>query len=533
MLTTLSMAAWGGKSLRRRLLGTVAIALSLGIPCMVSMAPAGAQTLYVDDDAPASCACGAPVKSHDSECGQPGKPFSCIQDAIASGLPFDTLTVRDGTYHECVALTYGGASETERRTIQAESPHGATIDCPTRKSIALYLHGSHVTVRGLRVTGGYIGIDIVGAKPDQTNAGTDVVVEDTEVLGNATGVLLQRHCANVRLTRLDIHDNTPHDGLKIDTYYPGRITDTIVEASRIHHNRNQGIGEGNAEHTIIRNCEIDHNGTNGQTHGFYMKGFEGSIQNNKVHDNAGYGIHLWAAPRGTAARHYIVEENDVYANGSGGIVLGGNPAEADPAPPLPPGDGLPHFVEIRRNRLHDNPTTGFVYYGSRCDDSANDNSFHDNLVYDNGSLAVLLSALRNDATTTRLVLRDNVFLGPRYTSATALALLVNTHLEPGSLDGNIFFMPGAEPSTPGLFRWLCSGCRTPPDAEVKYSFDQFRDAGIEQDSSRRPDLKCGPTATIKLDERSRWAEPQIDDRATPTPPGSAPAGHAPPGSTPR
>jgi hypothetical protein len=527
------MAALGEKSLPRRLLSTVAIALLFEIACMVSMGPAAAQTLYVDDDAPASCPCGAPAKSDDPECGQPGKPFSCIQDAIASGLPFDTLTVRDGTYHECVALTRGGASETERRTVQTESLHGATIDCSTRKSIALYLHASHVTVRGFRVTGGGIGIDIVGAKPGQSDAGTDVVVEDTEVLGNDTGVLLQKNCANVRLTRLDIHHNKPHDGLKIDTYYPGRITDTIVEESHIHHNRNQGIGEGNAEHTIIRNCEVDNNGTNGQTHGFYMKGFEGLIRNNKVHDNAGYGIHLWAAPRGTAARHYVVEENDVYANGSGGIVLGGNPAEAAPAPPLPPGDGLPHFVEIRRNRLHDNPTTGFVYYGSRCDDSANDNSFHDNLVYDNGALAVLLSTLRNDATTTRLVLKDNVFLGPRFTSAAALALLINTHLEPGSLDGNIFYMPGAEPSTPGLFRWLCSGCRTPPDTDVRYSFDRFRDAGIEQDNGRRPDLNCGPSATIRLDERSRWVDPQIGGPATTAPPGFAPAGRTPPGSTPR
>jgi hypothetical protein len=499
---------------------------------MASLAPAGAQTLYVDDDAPVFCACGAPAKTDDPECGQPGKPFSCIQDAISGRLPFDTVVVRDGEYHECVALTRGGASESERAIIQAENVHGATIDCSTEKSDALYVHASFVTVRGFRITGGSIGIYIDGAKPGQSDSGTDVVVEDAEVLGNATGVLLQKSCAKVRLTRLDIHHNEPHDGLKIDTGYPGRITDTLIEASHIHHNRNQGIIEGNAEHTIIRNCEIDNNGTDNKTHGFYTKGFEGLIQDNKVHHNSGYGIHLWAAPRGTRDRHYIVEGNDVYANGSGGIVLGGSPAEASPAPPLPPGDGLPHFVEIRRNRLHDNLQAGFVYYGSRCDDSANDNSFHDNLVYDNGGLAVLLSALRNDATTTRLVLENNVFLGPRFTSAAALALLNNTHLEPGSLDGNIFFMPGAEPSTPGLFRWLCSGCRTPPDSDVRYSYDQFRDVGIEQDNGRRPELNCGPSATIKLDKRSRWVDPQIGGPAAPAPPGSTPPGSAPPGSTP-
>jgi hypothetical protein len=479
------------------------------VALLLPFAPAGAQTLYVDDDAPLTCACRAPARNDDPECGQPEKPFSCLRDAVDTRLPFDTLIVRDGVYSECVALEQGGASDVRRRTIRSENVHGALVACPSDKSIALYIHASYLTLEGFRVTGGSVGIDIVGARPGQSDAGAGLVVEDVEVSGSATGVLLQRTCAGVRLSRLDIHHNTPHDGLKLDTYYPGRITDTVIEDSHVHHNRNQGIGEGNAEHTTIRNCEVDNNGTDGQTHGFYMKGFEGLIQNNKVHDNSGYGIHLWAAPRGTAARHYIVEENDVYSNGSGGIVLGGNPAEAAPSPPLPPGDGLPHFVEIRRNRLHDNPTTGFVYYGSRCDDAANDNSFHDNIVYGNGELAVLLSALRNDATTTRLVLKDNVFVAPRDTSAAALALFINTHLEPGSLDGNIFFMPGADASTPGLFRWLCSGCRKPPGADVRYSYDQFRDPGIEQDNSRRPDLKCGPPATIQLDERSRWIDPQI------------------------
>ena len=470
---------------------------------------AGAQTLYVDDDAQAACPCGKSAKNEDPACGGPEKPFSCIRDAVAAQVPFDTIVVRDGTYHECVGVNQGGASDTQRRTIEAENVHGALISCTSKEYVALYIHASYLTVRGFRVTGGSTGIYIDGAKPDHHDAGTGVVVEDAEVFGNATGVLVQKACAGTRLSRLDIHHNTPHDGLKIDTAYPGRITDTIVEDSHVHHNRNQGIGEGNAEHTIIRNCEVDNNGTDGQTHGFYMKGFEGLIQNNKVHDNSGYGIHLWAAPRGTAARHYIVENNDAYANGSGGIVLGGNPGEAAPAPPLPPGDGLPHYVEIRNNRLHDNRSAGFVYYGSRCDDSANDNSFHDNTVYDNGAIALLISSLHNDAAATRLTLKDNVFLGRPYTDGAVLALLINTSLDPGTLDGNTFYVPGASPSTPGLFRWLCNGCRTPPATEIRYSFDQFRDPGVRRVMMRRPEPSCGSPVTFELDERSKWVDPGI------------------------
>src|SRR6266446_3788244 len=232
MLTQLSIPALAGQALRRGLF------IAVPITFMATLAPAGAQTLYVDDDAPVSCACGAPAKSDDPECGQPGKPFSCIQVAIAGRLPFDTVIVRDGEYHECVALTRGGASESERAVIQAENVHGATIDCPPKNSIALYVHVSFVTVRGFRIAGGSTGIYIDGAKPGRSDSGTDVVVEDAEVFGNATGVMLQKNCANVRLTRLDIHHNTPHDGLKIDTSYPGRITDTLIEDSHIHHNHN-------------------------------------------------------------------------------------------------------------------------------------------------------------------------------------------------------------------------------------------------------------------------------------------------------
>src|SRR5262249_21824602 len=160
------------------------------------------------------------------------------------------------------------------------------------------------------------------------------------------------------------------------------------------------------------------------------------------------------------------------------------------------GDGMPHFVEIRDNRIHDNPQTGFTYYGIGCDDSANDNSFHDNLVYGNGTLALILSALRNDDARVRLVLKDNVFSGLPYQSGSALALLVNTSLDAATSDGNTFFVPGADAATP-LFRWRCSGCGRPRDGETKsrddevpYSFDQLSKAGIAQDNTRRPDLHC-------------------------------------------
>src|SRR5262245_52687327 len=105
---------------------------ALLVALLASAAGAGAQTLYVDDDAPRSCACKAPAHNDDAGCGQSDRPFACIRDALNSGLPFDTLLVRDGTYHEGIMLMQGGSSD-RRRTIKAEHVHGALIDCPAKE----------------------------------------------------------------------------------------------------------------------------------------------------------------------------------------------------------------------------------------------------------------------------------------------------------------------------------------------------------------------------------------------------------------
>ena len=146
-------------------------------------AQAAAQTLYVDDDAPVSCPCRAPSGNDDPACGQTARPFSCIRDAVATKLPFDTIEVRDGTYGECVALERGGASDTQRRTIRAEHIHGALLDCPTGQSAALYIRTNFVTVQGLRITGGSTGIRIMGADAGRGDAGSGLVDPDAASRG--------------------------------------------------------------------------------------------------------------------------------------------------------------------------------------------------------------------------------------------------------------------------------------------------------------------------------------------------------------
>jgi hypothetical protein len=490
--------------LRARCRRAAAFVSVAGILLLVSpLLPA--QTLYVDADAAGGCPCLYPIQNNDPACGTSDSPFACLRDAIATALPFDTVVARDGTYSECLFIPKGGTSDSQRVTVASENIHGAFIECPVAQSPAVLITANYVTLKGFRITGGPYGVYIVGADVGKSDQGVGNVVEDVEVFGNQGGVILQRNCSNNRLTRLDVHDN--EDGVRLDTYLSGTsIRDTVIEHSRVHHNPGIGIGEGNAERTIIRHCEIDNNGQRRGGHGIYAKGFEGTIQFNTIHHNAGYGLHLWAAPRGSPARHYIAEGNEVWGNGAG-VVVGGGPTEASPHPPLPPGDGLPHYVEVRYNTIHHNRGIGFNYLGYSCNSSANGNSFHHNTVYRNRYQQLQIHSARGES----LLVKNNIFVGRHVQEFPILVNVINSSMAPNALDGNVYDMPGIGPATtPGPFWWLCD---KGPYLPKQFTFDDLRSSGFVQDNSCGADPSCA-SVTTRLDERSRWADPLVVDPST-------------------
>ena len=59
---------------------------------------AGAETLYVDDNAPSDPGAGDPLVSDPAEDGSPAHPFDAIQEAIDAASDDDMVIVRDGTY---------------------------------------------------------------------------------------------------------------------------------------------------------------------------------------------------------------------------------------------------------------------------------------------------------------------------------------------------------------------------------------------------------------------------------------------------
>jgi hypothetical protein len=90
------------------------------------------------------------------------------------------------------------------------------------------------------------------------------------------------------------------------------------------YNTSNGILVGEAASLYeISDSEISYNGTYGLSHGLYINGLSAKILRNKVHHNTGYGIHAWPDPFGTDAQPFLIQQNHVYRNGKGAIVVGG------------------------------------------------------------------------------------------------------------------------------------------------------------------------------------------------------------------
>jgi len=461
----------------------------------------GVAATYVADPAQASvCPCG----KKDTACGTEARPFSCLADAVARAGPGDEVIARDGVYAECLNLARDGA-DGRPLTVRSEHPGGAQISPRDRcGQAAVTVAGSHIVVSGFRILGPPEGDQLFGVRL----TGSSDSVSDCEIARHQRGVHVLAGAAENRLARLDIHHNRPFEGLKVE-----QSAGLAVEACRIHHNDGCGILEtGPSERLTIHASEIDDNGTIAE-HGLYLKGSLGSIVGNRVHHNAGYGIHLWAAPIGTADRPYLVESNDVFLNGrreslprscaklddrmevfyAGGIVLGGNPRES--ANPADPSRGLPRHVVVRKNLVHHNLGLGFGYRVPSCDGADGDNFLQDNVISRNTNAQIVLVG----ASGSRLVLRHNVVMAGagRDTWPPTLIQAVSSRLSEGALDANVYFEPGRGPKAQ-MFSWN----------ELPYAYGALQAGDVRQESACAPTGPADPKTSV--DRGSAFRQP--DDR---------------------
>ena len=208
------------------------------------------------------------------------QPFRTIKRGISVLEPGDTLYVKSGTYTEEAIRTY---------------PSGTSWDNPI--TIMAY-PGSTVTL-----------------KPD---SGSDVLR------------FIRCHYIIIDQFVLD-GSNVDRNGIKITT----EAHHIRIQNSEVMGAPRQGIlitndGPINSDYNQIINLDVHHNGTTDFDHGLYIATSHNLVDRSSIHNNAGWGAHIYKEGCDDCANNNIVSNNAIYDNarvgarGSGIILSSGN-----------------------------------------------------------------------------------------------------------------------------------------------------------------------------------------------------------------
>lgn len=194
---------------------------------------------------------------------------------------------------------------------------------------------------------------------------------------------------NVVISGFEVDGSNAEDAWRIGLYSAG--SNSVIENNKVHDiataswrasDSNGGAGiygdgyNGNTDITV-RDNEVYDIGPSGSSstvvHGIYHT-TSGTIANNRIHDNAGTGIHLWYQ-----AHDVDITNNSVY-NSYSGIWVGATSGSAD-------------NVNVSGNSIHDNRMYGIAEGGATGDN----NSYSGNEVYGNVENWRLQSGQKADA----------------------------------------------------------------------------------------------------------------------------------------
>ena len=191
--------------------------------------------------------------------------YPTIQQAVNAAFPYDTVYIRSGTYHE--HLTIG-----KPLTLQGEDRETTIIDGDAPGNI-IYISSSYVTLYGLKIINGIIGIE------------------------------LQRFSYIHHLTIKDLIIDSNRD-FGISGSYVGGYH--VIEDCIFSHN-GYGFKVHHISNSIIRNCEVFQNGSG------LGPGWANNIQviGNRVHQNTDRGLYI------NSCSNSLVEKNEVYSNRTG------------------------------------------------------------------------------------------------------------------------------------------------------------------------------------------------------------------------
>ena len=222
--------------------------------------------------------------------------FDSIGEAVEAAQPGDSIAIKPGTYHECVALKGSIA-------LEGENPEACILD--GRGEDALVTVSGSAQISGITIRGAKTGIlvkagasleldhcRIIGNETDgvgfETAFNTDILVRDCLVAENGDGIDLESTQGAILDTRFE---NNRDDGLDFDG-----DAGVLVYDCTFADNRDDGIEIRIATrtHALIQKCRFERNGEDGieiinspKKEGIYNLV---CVQNSRFDSNARYGV---------------------------------------------------------------------------------------------------------------------------------------------------------------------------------------------------------------------------------------------------
>jgi parallel beta-helix repeat protein len=233
------------------MLRTAFLTAALGIALVGLLRPAGvrAGTIVVPDDRPT------------------------IQDAVAHAGPTDTIRIKPGPYAESIIITGHG-----KDGITLEGLDGLPHVVPPPGTDGIRVRGArHVTIRGIEVSGGRVGVHVLDA--------SHAVVTAVHVDGPAHGIRF-RHCVEAcEVSRNTVQDTTDGPGILVRDSPEVSISGNIVTRSG-----REGIYVSRADELSIDDNVVEQSGADGIR--ITQCDDVDGIDSNIARANAASGLHL-------------------------------------------------------------------------------------------------------------------------------------------------------------------------------------------------------------------------------------------------
>jgi hypothetical protein len=213
----------------------------------------------------------------DTNSGALSQPYKTITKGASILKPGDILLVQQGTYAEALSTVPSGIDWNSPVTIKAYDPNNKPVIAPPSGKDRVVMFS---TVNGI----GQHHIIVDGFVLDGTNVGYDVI----KITYSGTDDSKAAH--HIRLMNSELK-NAPKQGV---------------------------LTSGSAgQYNEFINLNIHNNGTTNQHHGLYIATSNNLVEKSTIHDNAGYGVHVYNQDTWNDDNN-IVRGNTIYNNAGAG-----------------------------------------------------------------------------------------------------------------------------------------------------------------------------------------------------------------------